>query len=260
MIDLCVVSYNNIEQLPRLLETLHRGIGDDVWNLFIADNGSTDGTSAYLRQVAQQYAFSRIDYNTNVGYSAACNTLASYGEGDVIGLLNADVWLTTDDVEQIQFSFDTMPDCAILGPKQRDEMGHITHAGIFGDNEHPTHRGWKQFDPQDLLYRDVMEAVTVSGSAYFIRRSVWKDLTKCDVYRQCAPETLGAFLPTPHFFEETFCAYHARAHGYKIFYDGRISIGHSWHSSSPVGSQNLKFAQSREIFRSACDAHGIPHD
>lgn len=261
MIDLCVVSYNTRDKLERLCCELLSDAEPhwQPWRLYVADNGSTDGSVEWLKERQRTYEIEHVAYNENIGYAAACNQLAGYGTGEIIGLLNADVWFATSDVQKIERSFRDQ-EVSILGPKQRNEQGSIVHAGIFGSNEQPKHRGWRQHDPQDQFYRDKQECVTVSGSAYFIRRTTWETLTQCKIYQSIAPEAPGAFLPTPHFYEETWCSYHARAHGFKVFYDGSISIGHSWHASSPVGSQNDKFRMSYGIFSAACDAHAIAHD
>lgn len=260
MIDLCVVNFNTGDKLMRLLDTIHSDWDGDesTWSMYIADNGSTDESLAMLTQ--RSWYRGSLYSNENIGYSAACNQLASIGYGDIIGLLNADVWLTSADVQKIQEIFDKDPTVAILGPKQRDENGLIRHAGIVGDNEHPKHRGWNEFDPRDELYRDQVDCVTISGSAYFIRRDVWEELWNCEVYRAMFPDATGAFLPTPHFYEETWCSYHARYHNHRVVYDGSVSIGHTWHASSPIGSQNERFKVSYKIFSQAADFHGISHD
>lgn len=260
MIDICVVNYNTRAKLNRLLNNLFMH-DNYIWNLFIEDNGSTDGSAEWLQEHASRYRLANVSYNGNIGYSAACNKAASRGAGDIIGLLNGDVWLSSKDVAAIEQRFAEHPEIAILGPKQRDEARRITHAGIFGTEEKPRHRDFRKHDPKDELHRNLEEAVTISGSAYFIRRSVWDDLTNCPTYRASHPDAVGAFLPTPHYYEETWCSYHARAHGYKVFYDGAISIGHTWHASSPVGGPADKmFSVSRRIFREACAAHEIPCD
>jgi GT2 family glycosyltransferase len=180
-------------------------------------------------------------------------------------LLNADVWLTTSDLVNVQNIFDSNPDIHILGPKQRDENGFITHAGIVGTNTAPAHRGWRQHDPNDVLFRDRIPCVTVSGSAYFIRRSVWEALRYDSGYAKMYPGALGAFLPTPHYYEETWCSYFARHRGYNVVYDGSVSIGHSWHASSPKPGEGYshadsQFKVSQQIFRKACDELGIERD
>ena len=260
-IDLCVISYNTKDKLRRMVDILHSD-GREGWNLYILDNMSTDGTQEWLTENQKRYDIKYLrNQADNVGYARACNFLARLGDGDIIGLLNADVWLYTKDIEQIQKTFDKNPNIDILGPKQRDELGRITHAGIFGTLAEPKHRGWHEKDIEDDLYRDLVPAVTVSGAAYFVRRKVWEELTACQIYRSIHPNAEGAFLPTPHYYEETFCSYHAHAHNYGVYYDGRISIGHSWHASSRVGgTADGYFNVSREIFREMCDIHSIPHD
>jgi GT2 family glycosyltransferase len=137
----------------------------------------------------------------------------------------------------------------------------ITHAGIFGTNDKPALRGWKR--PDDGQFDEIRDdALSVSGSAYFIKRLCWDELTNCSKYRKIAPDAVGAFLPTPHYYEETFCSYHAREHGWKVVYDGETSMVHKWHKASPVGgvAEKKHMPESRKMFRAACDMHGITHD
>lgn len=263
MIDLCVVNYNTKPLLKRFLDSLHEDNHriPKMWNLYIADNGSTDGSSEWILDSAFKYEINVAVKNENIGYSAACNQLAFHSQSSIIGLLNSDVWMSSEDVFRINRIFEENPDIHILGPKQRDENGYITHAGIVGTNTKPQHRGWRQYDPEDIMFKDRIECVTVSGSAYFIRRDVWDDLTNNVKYRELYPSAVGAFLPTPHYYEETWCSYFARHMGYNVVYDGSVSIGHSWHKSSNVGGEaDSKFPISREIFRKACDYIGIERD
>ncbi len=260
MIDLCVTNYKTPECLARLLDAVQKEDDPTVWKMWIADNSSRDRGVVAARQVLDCDRVEHLYDNDNIGYAAACNHLASQGSGDIIGLLNADAWLTTEDLRQIQLRFDET-DVAILGPKQRNEQHKITHGGIFGTQKEPEMRGWLKFDPKDEMYRDTLEAVTVSGAAYFIRRDVWDELTNCPTYHEMHPKALGAFLPTKHYYEETWCSYHAAAHGHKIVYDGTISIGHTFHASSPINSEPQElFYNSQVMFRTMCDIHGIPHD
>lgn len=270
MIALCVVNYNTKNLLQRLLDTLHADadICPNAWNLYISDNSSSDGSWEWLEESTvkdKKYRLSAAWKNENIGYSAACNLMAAKSHSDIIGFLNADVWLTTEDVLKIQNIFNNDKGIHILGPKQRDENGYITHAGIIGTNTAPKHRGWRQHDPKDILYKDQIECVTVSGSAYFVRRNVWESLTNNLKYREIYPDAIGAFLPTPHYFEETWCSYFARHLGYNVVYDGTVSIGHSWHASSPKPGEGYShadayFKTSQQIFRKACDYIGIERD
>lgn len=260
MLDICVVSYNTVDKLKRFLETINES-DPSLWKLYVADNGSTDGSQQFIQDNLETYNITQGFYNENIGFAAACNNLASIGNSEIVGLFNADVWMVPDHIKYILDCFADNPNMDIMGPKQRNERHQIVHAGIFGSMTAPAHRGWKEFDPDDQKYRDRQQCLTVSGSAYLIRRSTWNSLTACPIYQE-GFEANGAFLPTNHYFEETFCSYHAHSHGYEVWYDGIIpSMGHSWHASSEIGgSADLQFASSQQMFRSACDQHDIPHD
>lgn len=266
-VDLCVVTYNNRPHIERLLETLfntihevHPVTQDDAWWLHIADNGSTDGTREYLDSVSRRFHFDSLVYNNNVGYAEACNQLAAMGNCDNIALLNGDVWFTSQNVVDLDRFLRTHSDVAVVGPKSRNEACQINHAGIDGTNERPYHRSWMKEDVGDVFHRDVVPMVSVSGSAFFVNRSIWNELKDCPIYQSLHPGA-GAFLPTRHYYEETWFAYHARAHGYNVMYNGEVSIGHTWHASSPVGGEaDKEFQVSRAMFREACDAHGILRD
>jgi hypothetical protein len=107
----------------------------------------------------------------------------------------------------------------------------------------------------------VVEAVTVSGSAFFVKRSVWRELTYCPLFTDVVPDAVGAMLPTPHYYEETWVSWHAWGHGYKVVYYGPVVVGHKWHRASPIGGfADQVMAVSREMFRAACDHHGLSHD
>lgn len=278
-LDLCIVSYNAADKLERLLDSLINHNDTSLFNIHIADNDSTDRSRDIIESYCEQGHIANALYNPNIGYSAACNQLASLGTGNVVGLLNSDVWFPSGTITQLVDSFNSHPDVAIIGPKQRDENGHITHAGIIGSNTEPKHRGWHVEDKQDKLFKDFIECVTVSGSAYFVRSDVWKTLssnqTYVELYNKFAEisalklkvhpmywkDNIGAFLSTPHYYEETWCSYYARHLGYKVCYDGNISIGHSWHGSHAKGSyMDNMFKVSQEMFRMACDKFGIERD
>ena len=260
MIDLLVVNFNTQQLLERLVNTLCKTTPNDQdrqWRLFVADNNSEDESRDWINQ--NESLFDGIYFNENIGYAKAINMMAAKTDSDILAALNADVWFTNDDINAIQNQFDTNQEIAILGPKQRNEAGRITHGGILDIFGKPTHRGWNEYDIADQLYRFIDQVGTVSGSAYFVRRTVWNELANCPLYRDIDPDSQGAFLQTPHYYEETFCSVHAQAHGHKVFYDGTVSMGHSWHKSSPVGGRaDQYFSISRNFFIEACKHHNIP--
>jgi GT2 family glycosyltransferase len=187
---------------------------------------------------------------SNVGYGMACNLGAMGGANDVILLANADTVLS-DGFAECYDALMSNPEWGVLGPRQVNEQNQIKAGGIVGPDQSPRQRGWDEYD--NGQYSDIVEdALSVSGSLYFIKRSVWDELTAC-------PQGPGtALLETPHYFEEMFCSLHARAHGYKCVYYGPVQMMHIWHAASPHGGwADQQFTVSQMMHREACARHGI---
>lgn len=255
------MNYNTKDLLIRLLETLNSDYEPNIWKLYIADNGSTDGTAEELdRRNFEHYHVEDIFLNENIGYSAAINDMASRSNSEFLCAVNADTWFTTSHVKDVIKSFETHPKAGVIGVKQLDEESRIRHGGIFWDNIHnPTHRGWSQFDPNDAMCKDAIQCWTVSGSIYYVRRSAWDEAANYQPYRDLFPQNTGAFLPTPHYFEETFCSQMMHHLGWQVWYDGTVeTAGHTWQASS--GDVSNYFQISRQIYLETCDRLGIHHE
>jgi GT2 family glycosyltransferase len=255
-VDVVVVNYRTPYDLKKCMETLSAYPPSEPSTLTVVDVASNNRNVAFKSELGDAVT---IGTSTNIGYGRACNLAATRGADEIIGFFNADVEFTPDALDRCIEALTSNDDWAILGPCQIDERNLIRHAGIFGSLERPKHRGWNTLDYGQ--YSDVRDAVTVSGSAFFIKRKVWVELTDCPLFQHVAPDAQGAFLPTPHYYEETWASYHAQAHGYRVVYYGPVTLIHKWHRASKVGGWAEKqMPKSRKIFRHACDAHGIPHD
>jgi glycosyltransferase involved in cell wall biosynthesis len=199
----------------------------------------------------------------NVGYARACNEGIVETTGKVVALLNADTeFVNTTCVDRL-FNF-LMEDekRGIAGPLQYSHDGLITHGGIMGTHAKPQHRGWRSRNIK--AFRDDQRAVTVSGSAFFIKRSLCEYLTECPIFLEQFPLALSCFPTLPHMFEETLVAYHAHGHGYEVWYLGAegCEMIHRWHQSSPVGGKYATdgFRIGQQAFREFCASHGLDHD
>ena len=268
-IEMVCVSYQTPGDLVRFCDSVMAAPPKLDWHLTAVNVEVRPDDSDALSRIGHKFAdhgleknFSGLNLLDNVGYGRACNLVASRSspwDHEFLAFFNADVTLPAGAVEECVAAMRANPEWGVMGPRQVDSRGRITHAGIFGPLDRPQHRAWRQ--PNSPAFGDIREAATVSGSAYFIRRGVWDVLTECPIYCEVAPTARGAFLPTSHYFEETWCSYHAQAHSWKVVYYGPVTIIHEWHQASPVGGwAERQFPASREFFRRACEAHGIPHD
>lgn len=262
-LDVVAVSYEAIVETQSFLRSFN--CVDVSFSLTLIDNNSPDPrvvgileeSIAPIRDMTNCMSASLVLNSDNVGYARACNTGASLGNAPVIALMNCDVQWIPGAARQILACFKQYPRIGVLGPRTTTSSGEITHAGIVKkDNGSDAHRWWMSRD--DSLGRDFIHVPTVSGATYFVRRSMWESLTECEEFRSVAPDAEGAFLPTRHYFEETYCSYHAREHGWDVAYNGHINMIHEWHKSSPVGGVGEQvWKQSEDYFLAACRDHGI---
>lgn len=266
-IDLVVTNYRTPHDLAAFLHSLDRSPPRTPYTLTVVSVTDDPGSEKILDLWAEEHDFDRYLFTDNVGYATASNRGAQLGKGDVVAIFNADIILNGDALDDCYEALQANPEWGIIGPRQVDTGGRMTHAGIFGTQFHPEHRGWLHMD--NGTFSDVRPAVTVAGSAFFVRRECWDQLTSCATFeRSCeslgyaAPE--GAFLPTRFYFEETYVCYHAFAHGWAVMYYGPACLIHKWHGAvrhNDVESwamQQMKV--SKEAFVQACRDHQMNHD
>lgn len=258
-----VVNYRTSSDLRRFLETWTTHAPFCDWHLVVANVDPLENDLA-VGDVWAGPHITHLPLEHNVGYARACNIAASSVEADVYAFFNADVWFKDTAVDSVLMAMEDCPNWGVVGPRQVDSAGRLTHAGIFGTHAAPKHRAWHRWNTDK--YGDVQKAITVSGAAYFVRGTAWWQLANCGIFkhtveRLALDQTPGAFLPTPHYYEETWCSYHAWAHGWPVVYFGEAVVMHEWHRASPIGGYaEQMMGASRQLFRAACDDHHIPHD
>lgn len=259
MIDIVVVNYRTPGDLRNFLASLRSCTLP--FQLFIMDVQPERVLSMEERYelfvLAGEPEGAYTDTPTNIGYARACNAAAAMGSNPALAFFNADVGALPGSIERCYETLMSRPGIAVVGPKQLDRVHRFTHAGIVRKGRAGCHD--PLFRKRDKGQRDVCEDVdSVSGSAYFTKRSIWDEMAACPLYVESDPNSEGAFLQTNHYFEETWYSYHARAHGYRVVYEGRATMIHLWHRASPVGGwAERQFGASEKKFLAACDHHRI---
>ncbi len=264
-IELIVVNYQTSGDLNDFIWSYIHSEISVPHTLHIVNVDPTPADKQMVQSWAKDIRFLYSEHKDNVGYGRACNHAALYPDREVVAFFNADTRLTPGVIEGCHGALMANSDWGVLGPRQINRAGKITAGGVYGTLETPSFDGrWNALDRGQ--FDDVRtDCVSVSGSAYFVKRAVWDELTNCPSFLNCpevaALKPIGAFLPTPHYYNETYTSYHAIAHGHKVVYYGPERMYHEWHKSSPVGGYGEKtLKESLELFRTACDFHDIPHE
>lgn len=264
-VDVIVCNYRTPHDLGVFLgsyrDTVRR---DDFAHLWVANVCPQEEDRRVLQRFAAGWdEVEGVSFDENVGYNRAVNRAGSRGDREFIAVFNADVELRPGALDDLVQSLRDHPEWGVVGPRQVDRQGLLTAPGIFGTNDNPQWRCWRE-PGGDGRYSDVRDdCVTVLGSAFVIRRTVWDELTRCYLYREIAPTALGPMLVTFGYWGETYLCTHASFHGWKLAFLGTTTVVHQWHGASGgVVGGNLE--RNRDVdqayFRRACAHHGIAHD
>lgn len=212
-----VVVYNGMAWLSRCLGSVSESsLGAD---LFIVDNGSSDGSVEFVKEQFPQ-AVLKVD-PSNPGFAAANNEGLSYAleNGyDYVYLMNQDAWIFPDTLEQLVSVCDSAPGFGILSPVQMKD-------------------GCAEMDVQ------------FSRRTYSVRKEVSPELWSVPyvmaahwlVSRRCL-EKVGLFAPFFPFYgeDENYCS-RALYHGFGI---GVVPSAKAVHDRA---SRNE--AKERKVFR-----------
>lgn len=103
MVNLSVITltYNNLKYTKKFIESLYKYTSD--FELIIVDNGSTDGTVDYLKNLENIKLILNAE---NVGYSKGNNQGLEVAEGEYIGFLNNDILLSPNWFEKCEKVFE----------------------------------------------------------------------------------------------------------------------------------------------------------
>ncbi|MBD1372246.1 glycosyltransferase [Hazenella sp. IB182357] len=85
--SIIILTLNRLDLTKQCLNSIFTHTKPDQIELIIVDNGSTDGTIEYLKQIQ---SVKLIQNQENVGFAKGCNQGASYAHGDYILFLNND--------------------------------------------------------------------------------------------------------------------------------------------------------------------------
>ncbi|MFD0862391.1 glycosyltransferase family 2 protein [Sungkyunkwania multivorans] len=191
----------------------------DEADIYVADNGSTDDSVAFVRATFPKVKV--IENKENGGFAKGYNDALKYVDADIYCLLNSDVEVTKGWLGPVLSQFEASPNTAIIQPKildykDRQRFEYAGAAGGFIDKlGYPYCRGriFQSIEEDEKQYDDIIDIFWATGACMFVRRAVF--------------EALGGFDEDyfAHQEEIDFCW---RAHnlGYNVQYVGHSHVYH----------------------------------
>ena len=181
-VSVTIVTYNCRKYLEACLESIFEQAYGPL-EIVVVDNGSMDGTRAYLSRFEDRI---RVEYNdTNVGFAAAQNQAIALSTGDWILVLNPDAVLLPGAIEhlveagRIDEKVGTL--CGRMLAIGRDlkplENPLIDTTGIyFTEAMRHFDRGWHE--PDDGRFRKMEYVFGASAAAALYRREMIADISE----------------------------------------------------------------------------------
>lgn len=211
-----------------------------VPDVFVVDNGSTDGTQEYIQEHYPEVMFQQS--KENLGFGKANNLGLQYALDhtyDYVYLLNQDAWIFPETLERLIEISKKHPEYGILSPFQMNaDMYHIDVNFI------KIVCSWQSNSDilNDLFNKCPKEIYSVKS----VMAAHWM-MTK-----ECLQKT-GGFSPSfPHYGEDNNYLDRAKYYGFKIGIVPSLRVVHDrgWRKDSPEKRMHLGYTGSIRILSS----------
>jgi GT2 family glycosyltransferase len=159
--------------LASLRATLPPGLTHEI---VLVDDGSTDGTRAWLAQKPTVY---QVMLNEkNMGFAGACNRGAAAATGEHLFFLNNDLVLQPGWLEPMLAVLTQPSSAALVGNVQLNAAsGAVDHTGIFFNLKgKPEHDTCLPLVSRLLPFASCRTVDALTGACFGIRRAVWQQL------------------------------------------------------------------------------------
>ncbi len=108
-VSILIPVFNEAENLPHLADKLVEALGNSTqtWEVLFADDGSSDGSSTILDQVAaRDPRFKIVHLRRNFGQTAALMAAVDRSRGDIIVMMDADLQNDPADIARLVLKLD----------------------------------------------------------------------------------------------------------------------------------------------------------
>lgn len=216
-ISVVILNFNGEKLLREFLPSVVKYSNEA--DIYVADNGSSDGSIAILRQMFPQVGV--ISFSVNHGFCKGYNEALRQMQSRICILLNSDVMVTQDWLVPIARLFEDHPDIDAVQPKilSYREPEKFEYAGAGGglldSMGYPFCRGriFERIEHDNGQYDDEREVFWASGACMAIRAEAYHNAGGFD-------EDFFAHM------EEIDLCWKIQRSGRKVFYTGRSTVYH----------------------------------
>lgn len=214
-VSIIVLCHNQVAFTRRALAAIFQHTAEDLYELIVVDNGSSDDTARVVDAVATERPGVRLIRNdANLGFGGGNNVGAAAAHGEWLFFLNNDAEVQEGWLPALLDLAVRRPDAGAIGCQLVFPDGRLQEAGgvIFRDAS-----GWNlgRFDdPGHPDYAFVREVDYASGAALLVRRALFSELGGFDRRYD------------PAYYEDVDLCFAIRAAGSVVLYQPRAKVIH----------------------------------
>jgi GT2 family glycosyltransferase len=230
LLSVIIPHWNAKEFLPDCLTALYKQTYPQL-EIIIVDNGSSDGSQAYIKAEHPNVKLIEVGYNS--GFTGACNRGLQTAQGEYLCLLNNDTEVDAHWAKAIVDAFQQHDTIGSIASKMLlfEKRDHIHTAGDFftTDGEAGNRGVWEKDNGQYDQEEDVFGAC--GGSS---------------VYRRAMLDDIG-LLDDDFFFllEDIDLAWRAQLAGWRCLYTPHAIVYH--HLSATGGGKTASYYNGRNL-------------
>ena len=211
MVSIVIPVYNQFGYTYNCLKAILHNVGNIVYEVIIADDGSIDDT-VRLEQVVKGIKI--IHNKENILFLRNCNQAASFARGKYLIFLNNDTQVQCNWMESLVKLLENRSDVGMAGSKLLFPDGILQEAGgIIWQDGTGTNYG-RGDTPDAPEYNYVKEVDYISGASIIVRKELWDEIGGFDERY------------APAYCEDSDFAFEVRAHGKKVMYQPTSEVVH----------------------------------
>ena len=225
-VSVVIPAFNRLELTRRCLDALQQHPSSYTCEIWVVDNGSTDGSVEFLREQERAGRLHAIVNSKNLGFAAACNQGARAARGHHVLFLNNDTEVQPGWLDPLVERLEADPRLGAVGSKLLFPDGTIQHAGvaIIEDRQLP--------DPlvaRHIHYRKPKDAPEASQPC------LYQALTAaCLMLRKSAFEQVGGFDEEYwNGYEDVDLCFKLQQAGFSLLYEPSSVVVHFESQSGP---------------------------
>ena len=210
-VSIIIPTFNNLNLTRQCLDSILGNTPQGLYEIIVVDNGSTDGTPAFLNQEAADGRIRAVFIHQNHSFAHGCNQGALAAKCPHLLFLNNDAVATSGWLTAMLSSLN-QPTIGIVGARLLYANNTIQHAGIEfinGVPDHP-HRHAPANAPEVCQLR---ELDMVTGACFMIHRDLFLQLAGFDETYQNGVEDIDLCL-------------RVRSAGRKVVYEPKAVVYH----------------------------------